>query len=208
MAITINGTGTITGISAGGLPDGSVTAADIESSLDLTGKTVTLPSGTGGKILRVVNTVKTDTFSTASQSYTVVTGLTATITPRFNDSKILIIASVHFSEDAQAESAAFALGKDGSVIDAFLGAAAGNRPRAAMHGFPSDGAATTVENGMFSSTVTCLDSPASTSQITYSVMMRTANGGLMYVNRTKEDRDSANYDPRTISTLTLMEIAA
>ena len=49
MAITIDGSGTITGISAGGLPDGSVTAADIESSLDLTGKTVTLPSGTGGK---------------------------------------------------------------------------------------------------------------------------------------------------------------
>ena len=49
MAITIDGSGTITGINAGGLPDGSVTAADIESSLDLTGKTVTLPSGTGGK---------------------------------------------------------------------------------------------------------------------------------------------------------------
>jgi len=49
MAITINGTGSITGLTAGGLPDGSVTAADIETSLDLTGKTVTLPSGTGGK---------------------------------------------------------------------------------------------------------------------------------------------------------------
>src|SRR6056300_1792758 len=33
MAITINGTGTITGISAGGLPDGSVTAADIASGV-------------------------------------------------------------------------------------------------------------------------------------------------------------------------------
>ena len=203
MAITINGTGTITGISAGGLPDGIV-----DTDMLATDAVSPAKMGYDGAILRVVNTVKTDTFSTASQSYTVVTGLTATITPSFNDSKILIIASVHFSEDAQAESAAFALGKDGSVIDAFLGAAAGNRPRAAMHGFPSDGAATTVENGMFSSTVTCLDSPASTSEITYSVMMRTANGGLMYVNRTKEDRDSANYDPRTISTLTLMEIAA
>ena len=51
MAITINGTGTITGLTAGGLPDGSVTAADIETSLDLTGKTVTLPSNTGGKVI-------------------------------------------------------------------------------------------------------------------------------------------------------------
>ena len=55
MAITINGTGSITGLTAGGLPDGSVTAADIETSLDLTGKTVTLPSGTGGKIIKVTS---------------------------------------------------------------------------------------------------------------------------------------------------------
>ena len=51
MAITISGSGTITGLSAGGLPDGSVTAGDLASTLDLTGKTVTLPSGTGGKLL-------------------------------------------------------------------------------------------------------------------------------------------------------------
>jgi len=55
MAITINGTGSITGLTAGGLPDGSVTAADIETSLDLTGKTVTLPSGTGGKVVKVTS---------------------------------------------------------------------------------------------------------------------------------------------------------
>ena len=203
MAITINGSGTITGVSTGGLPDGIVDtdmlAADAISPAKM---------GYDGAVLRVVNTVKTDTFSTASTSFTVVTGLTATITPRFNDSKILIIASVHFSEDAQAESASFALGKDGSVIDAFTADAAGNRQRAAMHGFPSDGAASDTENGMFSSTVTCLDSPASTDEITYSVMMRTANGNTMYVNRTKEDRDTSSYDPRVISTLTLMEIAA
>ena len=49
MAITINGSGTITGISAGGYPDGTVTEDDLASTLDLSGKTVTLPSGTGGK---------------------------------------------------------------------------------------------------------------------------------------------------------------
>ena len=62
MAITINGTGSITGLTAGGLPDGSVVAADLASSLDLTGKTVTLPSGTGGKILQV----KTTQYDTAT----------------------------------------------------------------------------------------------------------------------------------------------
>jgi hypothetical protein len=33
MAITINGTGTITGISAGGLPDGSIVAADLAAGV-------------------------------------------------------------------------------------------------------------------------------------------------------------------------------
>ena len=51
MAITINGTGTITGISAGGLPDNCVTAADLATTLDLSSNTVTLPSGTGGKVI-------------------------------------------------------------------------------------------------------------------------------------------------------------
>ena len=46
MAIVINGSGTITGISAGGLPDGTVTADDLASTLDLSGKTVTLPTAT------------------------------------------------------------------------------------------------------------------------------------------------------------------
>jgi hypothetical protein len=57
MAITINGTGSITGLTAGGLPDGSIVAGDLASSLDLTGKTVTLPSGTGGKILQVFTVI-------------------------------------------------------------------------------------------------------------------------------------------------------
>lgn len=63
MSITINGSGTITGMSAGGLPDASVVAADLASSLDLTGKTVTLPTGTGGK---VVNTAQVTIDSTAT----------------------------------------------------------------------------------------------------------------------------------------------
>lgn len=90
MAITINGSGTITGISAGGLPDGSVTAADIESSLDLSGKTVTLPSGTGGKVLQVVQTVSTADISVASTSDTA-TGLIVSLTPSSASSKFLVM---------------------------------------------------------------------------------------------------------------------
>ena len=47
MPIVLNGSGTITGISAGGLPDGIIQAAD-------------LASGVGGKTLQVVQATKTD----------------------------------------------------------------------------------------------------------------------------------------------------
>ena len=49
MAITINGSGTVTGISAGGLPDGVVQIADLGAT-----------SGKNGPILQVVNTTVTD----------------------------------------------------------------------------------------------------------------------------------------------------
>ena len=92
MAITINGTGSITGLTAGGLPDGSVTAADLASSLDLTGKTVTLPSGTGGKVLQVVQGF-TDTSVTVSTATFTDTGLSRTIQPQAAGSSILVIVN-------------------------------------------------------------------------------------------------------------------
>jgi len=55
MAIAINGAGTITGISAGGLPDGVIQAAD-------------LASGVGGKVLQVVN-VLNNTASTSTAQF-------------------------------------------------------------------------------------------------------------------------------------------
>ena len=80
MAIQINGNGTITGISAGGLPAGSVTSA-------------TLAAAARGKILQVVQATKTSEFSNTSTSYTDLTGLSASITPQTN-SKILSIVEI------------------------------------------------------------------------------------------------------------------
>ena len=94
MAITINGSGTITGVSAGGLPDGSVTADDLASTLDISGKTVTLPSDVGGittgKVLQVVQNTYSTSTSVGGASYTD-TGLSATITPSSTSSKVLVL---------------------------------------------------------------------------------------------------------------------
>ena len=105
MAITINGSsGTITGISAGGLPDGvivnddiantTITDGKLATTLDLSGKTLTLPAGAGGKILKVQVTpmsVTTDLY-TNTQSY-IDSGVTASFTPTASSSKVLVFLS-------------------------------------------------------------------------------------------------------------------
>ena len=101
MAITINGTGSITGLTAGGLPNGSIVADDLASSLDLTGKTVTLPSGTGGKILNVaeVQITTVTTFNSAS-SHARFAAMDSSYTTTASNSKILVIFNFMLSNNS------------------------------------------------------------------------------------------------------------
>ena len=90
MAITINGSGTITGISAGGLPDNCVTAADLATTLDLSSNTVTLPSGTGGQVIGTkFQWMEAGSTSVPSASWTN-TPISFTYTP-VSDSSVLSI---------------------------------------------------------------------------------------------------------------------
>jgi hypothetical protein len=50
MAITINGSGTITGVSAGGLPDGSITDDDLATGISASKLTGTLPAIDGSSL--------------------------------------------------------------------------------------------------------------------------------------------------------------
>jgi hypothetical protein len=52
-----------------------------------------------------------------------------------------------------------------------------------------------------------LDSPATTSSTTYKLQI-VGSSATWYLNRSASDRDTANYDPRTASSITVMEIAA
>ena len=86
MAITINGSGTIGGVSVGGLPDGIVDT-DMLASGAITD--ALLPSGS---VLQVVQTLTNSTVSTSSSSY-VDSGISASITPSSSSNKILIAFS-------------------------------------------------------------------------------------------------------------------
>ena len=96
MPVTINGDGTITGLSVGGLPDGCVDTDTLAN-----GAATGAKQG-AGSVIQVVQS-STQTRTVINQGTTFMdTGLSATITPQFSSSKILIHAyhSVTFSNFA------------------------------------------------------------------------------------------------------------
>ena len=151
------------------------------------------------RVLQVVSTTKTDTFSTSSvQTFTDVTGLSATITPSSTSSKILVMATVWGANDVNVADALIRLVRNTTPI--FVGDAAGNR--ASAQSFSAD---QTFRVGLHQ--MTTLDSPNSTSALTYKVQITADNPGTTYVNRSKADTNSWLF-ARSASSITVMEISA
>jgi hypothetical protein len=156
------------------------------------------------RVLQVVSTAKTDTFTTGSTTYTDITGLTATITPSSTSSKILIYAQVSFSAGPSAGNAAFFRINGGNASN-FIGNGASTRTQAAI--FAPNSASWPVGFTAVTYPIMYLDSPATTSATTYAVQGRTGTAGTLYINRSDLDTDSANYG-RVASSITVMEISA
>jgi len=86
MAIAINGTGTITGISVGGLNDSIITTAELANGAVTAAKIDSLPAGS---ILQVVKNQKLDVASaTTTSAWTSFTGCTVTITPTDSGNRV------------------------------------------------------------------------------------------------------------------------
>jgi hypothetical protein len=160
-----------------------------------------------GKILQVVSTAKTDTWSgtvTGSAFSSNITGLEVTITPTSATSKVLIICLLHATHNNYGQ-ANYRLVRNGTAVG--VADAAGTRPQLTSGLQPADttaGTATPVMN----MGAHYLDSPASTSALTYGVQLYGINPtATMYVNRTQNDGDSPSRG-RYVSTITVMEVSA
>jgi len=158
-----------------------------------------------GGILQVVSTTKTDTFSAsvATGAFTSnITGLEATITPRSTSSKILVQISVDGASSQAYGHLGYQLLRDGSPVG--VGDAAGSRePLTAQNlNFGSD------NSDMSSASKIFLDSPNTTSSVTYGIKIHNQYGATatLYVNRSSSDLDLVRRG-RSISTITLMEVA-
>ena len=143
-----------------------------------------LPAGIGGKVLQVVNA----TYSTEVESNSVTavdTGLTASITPSSSSNKILIDARISgCGKETNDTYLRIYLQKDNSNL--ILMDEGG--------GYTGDSGA----NRVGTVATTYLDSPSTTSTITYKCVFRSEqNSARVIVN-----------DESSVSTITLMEIEA
>jgi len=152
-----------------------------------------------GKILQVVSTTKTDTFSTSVSdvgSEVNITGLSATITPSSTSSKILVMYSINVSQGTDTTAGVGGVLRRDST-DIFVG---------------TDGTSFTTTNyiryfdnddNMAVFVGQYLDSPATTSSVTYQYAVRSVSTGTVYVNRR-----GASTSAGLASSITVMEVSA
>jgi hypothetical protein len=156
----------------------------------------------GGKILQVVQSVKTDTASTGGTSYTSI-GLTATITTT-GSNKVLVRANVKIGlNGGNAALLRLARTTSGSTNNQILiGDDANNRSRISMGGLQAN-----AEWEINPESCELLDSPGAGTHI-YLVQWAVPSGNATaYLNRSYRDQDQAHAG-RLASTITVMEVAA
>ena len=155
-----------------------------------------------GAVLQVVQATLAGTQAVSGASaWRDVTSLSVSITPTSSSSKILVSFVVNCDGES---NVFFRIVRGATAIG--VGNADGSRQQvSAANGYvPSNAAGTIMMTSQF------LDSPATTSSITYKAQAYSndsAGSGTYYINYASGDGNAAYYS-RCMSTITVMEIAA
>ena len=158
-----------------------------------------------GAVLQVKQTIISNTVSLAfssTSSFSDITGMSVNITPTSTNSKILVNFVANVSNSTTATNHIRLL-RDTTVLG--IGDSDGNRFGSTAIDRP-DGTPYAYHIGNISQFY--LDSPATTSAITYKLQATLGldYSGNFYLNRPKSDTDNS-FSGRTASTITVMEIA-
>ena len=199
MPVTINGDGSITGLSVGGLPDGCVDADTLAAgaavpadgsitAAKLASGAITrsaLPAGSVLQTVQVTTTTQVENAYTSQQTF-----LTASITPTDSNNKILV--NVNCCGCGSRNTSTFwrmRIKRDGSLlrgVASYIG------------GYGDDSGNEDYPNCSF------LDSPGTTNAITYTLHGDRVSGSAnCYFNH----QDSSGSNSQGQSSMTLMEIA-
>jgi hypothetical protein len=161
-----------------------ILSGDAGITFPVTAGSASAVQASSGRVLQVVNATYSTSFSTTSTSFQA-TGLTASITPSSNSSKILILVTQELYQNTAANS---------GILTIYRGSTSGTNLGNSSFGFVSNYTfATAIASG---ASAIYLDSPSTTSSTTYITAIRTEAGTVI---------TCANSQ---VATMILMEIAA
>lgn len=187
----VSGTGVFTIASPNSNTDRTLTLPDNTGTLLTNASVLTRANMPVGSIIQVVQTVKSDTSSTTSTSFGDLPGMSVSITPTTSTNRILIQLSFCGIVNTT-NNVSFNLLRNGVNIGQPDGSGV---YKATLNHFASGG-------GSFGDSLMFLDSPATTSAITYKIQWR-VDAGTALLNR-----HASGVDYNSISTITAMEVVA
>ena len=168
---------------------------------------INYPEGTQNlpsNIVQVVQTVKTDTYSTSGSTGSfAVSGMSASITPKASSSKVLVMFSINCDNRKDNDGAGFRIYRNGSLLSGSNAPGSGNRYTCNT----TVGANANRDQSGMNKNFFYLDSPNTTSSRTYALYIYKVTNDEVTINMSQVDANQTD-DPRMISTVTLMEVAA
>jgi hypothetical protein len=159
-------------------------------------------------VMQVVQAVKTDTFSGSSSDAWIDTAFSATLTPKDANSRILIQMTLMAASSYWELAGKFQrqIGA-GSWVDVGTGNRGAQTNANQAAGFTHSHYMNSYYSFWYPCSYTFLDTPKTTSAVTYKLFLQPHSTNTVYINRTKDDNNSADYHGCPISTITLMEIS-
>ena len=205
MPVTINGDGSITGLSVGGLGSGVVNTATLANGAVTKAKR-THQSGEVVQTQSFLYTATTQTYSGTNNVWNA-TPITVQITPTSASNKILVMANLTAGNAAVGEGAAFKVMRSvngGSYTETVAyGDAVGGANRGSVGGFYDNNTIYTTD----CRSIQFLDTPNTTSPVDYKLYVYLFDGSTtVYINRPHTTTQLEHITGT--SSIVLMEIAS
>ena len=195
MPIAINGSGTISGLSTGGISDT---------------KAVAIAAQPAGSILQMVNVQKTNYSTLSNTSFTDIPGLSLSITPLFSNSKIIVTLTCTIGhKNNEYGSIKIVQNSSGSFADIDVGDAFNSDNGSAMT--PGNIATDDPTNNygnykIFTGSCTLVHTPGTTNAVTYKAQYKTnyTSSQGIYINRSFDIANTTRS--QGTSSITAMEV--